>query len=138
MFSIAGFLFCALVIFFAGRKLSWYGDMIAVKTGLGKAWIGLILMATVTSLPELMVGIGSSAIVQSADLAVGDILGSCSFNLAILAVLDIFVPKHQHLFFCCFKPPYIIGLVRNSSDCICGFRSISFAGARYSARYRFD
>ena len=99
MFSIAGFLFCALVIFFAGRKLSWYGDMIAVKTGLGKAWIGLILMATVTSLPELMVGISSSAIVQSADLAVGDILGSCSFNLAILAVLDIFVPKHQHLFF---------------------------------------
>ena len=43
-------------------------------TGLGKAWIGLILMAGVTSLPELMVGISSSAIVQSADLAAGDIL----------------------------------------------------------------
>ncbi len=99
MYSVSGFIVCAIIIFFAGRKLSWYGDKIAEKTGLGKAWIGLILLATVTSLPELMVGISSSAIVQSADLAVGDILGSCTFNLAILAALDIFVPRHQHLFY---------------------------------------
>ena len=32
-----------------------YGDMIASITGIGRAWIGLILMATITSLPELMV-----------------------------------------------------------------------------------
>jgi len=99
MSNILGFLLCAAVIFFAGKKLSFYGDQIAEKTGLGKAWIGLILMASVTSLPELMVGISSSGIVQAPDLAVGDIVGSCCFNLAILAMLDIFVPKHQHLFF---------------------------------------
>jgi cation:H+ antiporter len=56
-------------------------------------------MASVTSLPELMVGVSSSAIVGSADLAVGDILGSCTFNLAILAMLDLFVPRNHHLFF---------------------------------------
>ena len=95
MFNILGFLICAVIIFFAGRKLSFYGDMIAEKTGMGKAWIGLILMATVTSLPELMVGVSSSAIVASADLAVGDIVGSCTFNLAILAILDLFVPNHH-------------------------------------------
>lgn len=99
MIDILGFISCAAIIFFAGKKLSWYGNLIAEKTGLGKAWIGLILMASITSLPELMVGISSSAIVGAADLAVGDILGSCTFNLAILAILDIFVPKHQHLFF---------------------------------------
>lgn len=99
MIDIAGFIVCAVIIFFAGKKLSWYGDKIAEKTGWGKAWVGLILLATVTSLPELMVGISSSAIVQSADLAVGDILGSCTFNLAILAILDIFVPRKQHLFY---------------------------------------
>lgn len=99
MLNIAGFIFCAAIIFFAGMKLSLYGDRIAEKTGLGKAWIGLILMATVTSLPELMVGVSSSAIVGAADLAVGDILGSCAFNLAILAVLDVFVPRRRHLFF---------------------------------------
>lgn len=99
MIDITGFIVCAVIIFFAGKKLSWYGDKLAEKTGWGKAWVGLILLATVTSLPELMVGIGSSAIVQSADLAVGDILGSCTFNLAILAILDIFVPRKQHLFY---------------------------------------
>lgn len=99
MIDIIGFMVCAGIIFFAGKKLSWYGDKIAEKTGWGKAWVGLILLATVTSLPELLVGVSSSAIVQSADLAVGDILGSCTFNLAILAVLDIFVPRRQHLFY---------------------------------------
>ena len=98
MFYITGFLVCAAIIFFAGKKLSLYGDLLAEKTGMSKGWIGLILMASVTSLPELMVGVSSSAIVQSADLATGDILGSCAFNLGILAMLDAFIPKHQPLF----------------------------------------
>ena len=90
---IAGFVVCAAVIFFAGQRLSYYGDLLAEKTGMGKAWIGLILMASVTSLPELMVGISSVAIVKDADLAVGDIMGSCAFNLGILAMMDSFVPR---------------------------------------------
>lgn len=108
MTNISGFIICAAIIFFAGRKLSFYGDQIAEKTGLGKAWIGLILMASITSLPELMVGISSSAIVGSADLAVGDILGSCCFNLAILGVLDLFVPHHQRLFFVASSSRHIL------------------------------
>ncbi|HEU0110286.1 MAG TPA: hypothetical protein VFQ73_05385 [Flavisolibacter sp.] len=99
MESFAGFIICAVIIFLAGKKLSYYGDLIAERTGLGKAWIGLILMASVTSLPELVVGISSSAIVGSADLATGDIFGSCAINLAILAILDLFVPPGKHLFF---------------------------------------
>ena len=94
---ISGFILCAGVIFFAGKRLSYYGDLLAEKTGMSKGWIGLILMASVTSLPELMVGISSSAFVQSADLATGDILGSCAFNLGILAMLDAFIPKHKPL-----------------------------------------
>ena len=65
---IAGFIICALIIFFAGKRLSHYGDLLAELSGMGKAWIGLILMAAVTSLPELMVGISSAVIIQSADL----------------------------------------------------------------------
>lgn len=95
--DVGGFLLCAAVIFFAGKRLSHYGDLLSEKTGMGKAWTGIILMASVTSLPELMVGISSAAIVESADLAVGDILGSCAFNLGILAMLDAFVPNHQPL-----------------------------------------
>jgi cation:H+ antiporter len=98
MVSITGFLFCAAIIFIAGKKLSYYGNIIAELTGLGRAWIGLILLASVTSLPELMTGISAAAIVQSADLAVGNIFGSCAFNLGILALMDAFVPKKRPIF----------------------------------------
>ena len=97
-YHILGFLTCAVIIFFAGKKLSYYGDLLAELSGLGKAWIGLILMAAVTSLPELMVGISSVTILQSADLAVGDILGSCAFNLGVLSLMDIFTPRNNPLF----------------------------------------
>ncbi|HET9744629.1 MAG TPA: hypothetical protein VFP97_02885 [Chitinophagaceae bacterium] len=45
-------------------------------------------MASVTSLPELITGISSVAIVNEPDLAAGDIFGSCVFNLMILSLLD--------------------------------------------------
>jgi cation:H+ antiporter len=98
MIEIAGFIACAVVIFFAGRKLSYYGDLISELTGLGRAWIGLILLATVTSLPELISGISAAAIVQSPDLAVGGILGSCAFNLLVFALLDYFVSRNKPIF----------------------------------------
>ncbi len=89
---IAGFAICSSLIVFSGTRLSQYGDIIAELTGMGKAWFGLILMAAVTSLPELFTGISSIVFIDSPDIAVGDIMGSCAFNLLILAVLDYFVP----------------------------------------------
>jgi len=79
---------CAALIAVAGTKLSRYADVIADKTGLSGSWIGLILLATVTSLPELATGISSVTIADAPNIAVGDVLGSCVFNLAILVVLD--------------------------------------------------
>jgi cation:H+ antiporter len=91
--NILGFISCSAVIIYSGTKLSFYGDKIADLTGMGKAWIGLILMASVTSLPELITGISSVAIVKAPDLAAGDIFGSCVFNLLILSVLDARIKK---------------------------------------------
>ncbi|MBK8610699.1 MAG: sodium:calcium antiporter [Chitinophagaceae bacterium] len=91
--NILGFVASAAVIIYSGAKLSFYGDKIANLTGMGKAWIGLILMASVTSLPELITGISSVAIVKAPNLAAGDIFGSCVFNLLILSVLDSRVKK---------------------------------------------
>ncbi len=88
---ITGFLVCSTLIIFSGSRLSKYGDIIATLTGMGKAWFGLIMMAAVTSLPELFTGISSVTIVDTPDIAVGDIMGSCAFNLLILAILDYFV-----------------------------------------------
>jgi cation:H+ antiporter len=91
--NILGFAACAAVIIYSGTKLAKYGDKIADLTGWGKAWVGLILMASVTSLPELITGISSVAIVKAPDLAAGDIFGSCVFNLLILSVLDAQIKK---------------------------------------------
>lgn len=58
------FLVCTTAIVLSGRKLSRYGDVIAEKTGIGRTWIGVVLMATVTSLPELVTGIIDSCIIN--------------------------------------------------------------------------
>lgn len=83
------FLLGTLVIILAGSRLSHYGDLIAERTGLGGAFIGIILLSTVTSLPEMAVSTTSTLIVGSPDLAVGGLLGSNTFNLAVIVLLDI-------------------------------------------------
>ncbi len=83
------FLLCLVIVVFAGIKLARYGDVIAEKTGLGGVWVGLLLMATATSLPELFAGISAVALVGVPDLAMGDAFGSNLFNLVIIALLDI-------------------------------------------------
>ncbi len=83
------FVLCLVIILFAGTKLAQYGDAIAEKTGLGRIWVGLVLIAAITTMPELVTSVSSVALVHSADLALGTLLGSCCFNLSILALLDI-------------------------------------------------
>lgn len=87
----------AAVVAVAGYWLSRFGDVIAERTGLSGSWVGMVLLATVTSLPELVSGLSSVTIVGSADLAVGDVLGSCLFNLLLLAFVDLAYRPH-HMF----------------------------------------
>jgi len=87
------FIFCTLVIVFAGTKLAKYGDVIAEKTGLGRTWIGVVLLASVTSLPELITGASSVLVFDLPEIAVGDVLGSCMFNILIIAILDFSSPR---------------------------------------------
>lgn len=57
------------------------GDAIARLTGLSRSWIGLVLFATATSLPELFTGISAVRVADAPNIAVGDMLGSCVFNI---------------------------------------------------------
>jgi len=83
-----GLILCTSVIVYAGTRLSKYGDIIAEKTGLGGTWIGVVLLASVTSLPELVAGISSVTYAGVPDIAVGNVIGACVFNMLILAILD--------------------------------------------------
>ncbi len=83
------FVVCAALIIWAGSLLSKYGDVLAEKTGLGRAWVGAILIAGITSLPELATGVSAVAWLKQPNLAAGAIIGSCLFNLMLIAVMDL-------------------------------------------------
>jgi cation:H+ antiporter len=87
------FLATSLVIVFAGVRLARYGDIIGEKTGLGRSWVGVVLLAATTSLPELFTGFGATALAALPDIAAGDVLGSCMFNLLILSMMDAVHPE---------------------------------------------
>jgi len=76
----------ALVL--AAIKMAQYGDVIAVRTRLGGMFVGVLLLAGATSLPELLTTINSFG--QGVPgLAAGNMLGSNMFNMLLLAVLDL-------------------------------------------------
>jgi len=87
------FAIAAAVIVVAGVQLARYGDVIGEKSGLGRSWIGVVLLAATTSLPELFTGFGATALTPVPDIAVGDVLGSCMFNLLILSLMDAIQPE---------------------------------------------
>ena len=79
---------CAALIGVAGTALCRSADRIARATGLTGGWVGLALLATVTSLPELAAGIAAVTTVRAPNLAVGNALGACVFNLVFLVAID--------------------------------------------------
>ena len=80
--------FCTLIIALAGPVLVRNGERIARLTGLSQTWIGVVLLATATSLPELFTGVSAITLADAPNIAVADALGSCLFNLLMLVLLD--------------------------------------------------
>jgi cation:H+ antiporter len=92
-----GFIIATAIIVITGSRLSKYGDLMADMLGWGKMFMGIILLASVTSMPELMTGISSVVILDAPDLAVGDIVGSCAFNILIISLMDLFYDHKKPL-----------------------------------------
>jgi len=78
------------VILWAASYMAGAADVIAIRTGLGRTFVGVVMLATATSLPELGIGVTSIAALGEPDLAVGDAFGSNLFNLLIIGLLDFF------------------------------------------------
>jgi cation:H+ antiporter len=83
------FLMSSTIVVLAAIQLTKFGDAISIRTGLGGMFIGLILMATATSIPELLTTI--NAFQQGIpDLAAGNLFGSNMFNMLLLGLIDVF------------------------------------------------
>lgn len=85
----AKFILSAAVVVITAVKLAEYSDIIAVRTRLGGMFVGTILLAGATSLPELMASISSF---QNGvpNLAAGNFFGSNMVNIFLLALIDLF------------------------------------------------
>jgi cation:H+ antiporter len=81
------FLLSAAAVVLAGTRLSRDGDALAERTGRGGAWVGAILVAGVTSLPEFATA-GHAVTRRQVDLAVGGLFGECMANMLILTIAD--------------------------------------------------
>jgi cation:H+ antiporter len=78
----------SLLIVLVAGKLADFGDAIAIRTGLGRMFIGMLLLAAATSLPELLTTINSIQI-GVPNLAAGNLFGSNTFNMFLLAIIDL-------------------------------------------------
>lgn len=86
----------AVVLIVAAVGLTKAADSIAERTGIGRIWIGVVLVAGATSLPEAAVDV--SAVRMSApDIAAGDLFGSSMANMLILAMVDLLPPGRRLL-----------------------------------------
>jgi cation:H+ antiporter len=98
MFSlIIQFVISCIFLILSGYFLTKFAEKIAVQIKVGKTFFGMFVLAGVTSLPELSVDIEALKL-NSPNLAVGDLFGSCLFNLMILAIADLFHRKPEGLF----------------------------------------
>ena len=84
----ATFIISAALIVAAAMQLARAGDVLAARTGIGGMFIGVLLLAGATSLPEMLTGI-NAVLIDSPDIAAGNFFGSSSFNMLILAILDL-------------------------------------------------
>tara|TARA_B100001123_G_scaffold358682_1_gene413688 strand:- start:5441 stop:6439 length:999 start_codon:yes stop_codon:yes gene_type:complete len=84
------FIIATVIILGSSKYLARSADIIAYKTGLGRTFIGVVLLASATSLPELGIGVSSITMVGSPDLAAGDAFGSNLVNLLIIGLMDLY------------------------------------------------
>ncbi len=88
--AIVVFLASAVVVMFCGAKLAVYGDALASLTGWGRLFVGSLLVALATSLPELSTNIAAVQLdPPNPELAVGNVFGANMLNMFTMAAVAL-------------------------------------------------
>lgn len=88
------YLILAIAVVGLAIRLSYYVDVMDRKTNLSGAFIGGVLLAAVTSLPELFTALTAVLALNKPQLVAGDILGSNIFNLCVIGTLVLLYSKN--------------------------------------------
>ncbi len=86
--NLAIFLGLSVVIWLAGTQLQRTADAIALRTGLARAFVGVLMLSVATSLPETA-SVLSAARAGDADLAVHALMGATMTQMSLLVVADL-------------------------------------------------
>lgn len=103
--AILGFIAATGVLIFVVPLMVRSGSQIAKQSGMSDGFVGMLLIATVTSLPELVAMI-SAVRLGAYDIAVGNLFGSNIFNMFALATADIFYTEGN--FFAAINPTFAL------------------------------
>jgi cation:H+ antiporter len=85
--NVALFSVAASVVWIAGVRLTAYAKVIADRTGAGQAFVGILLLGAVVSLPEMATSVAAAGL-GDARLAVNTLFGGIAATMAILGVTD--------------------------------------------------
>ena len=99
------FALSALGIVLAGIRLAPYGEALGRHLKIGQGWIGLIFLATLTSIPELTTTV-TGASIGAPNIALGNAFGSNLFNVAIIGVVDVLLLRRRPGSFLAQVRPY--------------------------------
>lgn len=90
--NLAVFGACSVVVWIAGWRIAAYADRFASATGMGHAVVGMVVLAGLTSLPEVAVTL-SAAVADTPQLAVNNLLGSIAMQITLLALADAMIGR---------------------------------------------
>lgn len=90
--NLAIFVACTVVVWIAGWRIAIYADRFASASGLHHALVGMVVLAGLTSLPEVAVTL-SAAVADTPQLAVNNLLGSIAMQITLLALADAMIGR---------------------------------------------
>jgi cation:H+ antiporter len=88
MFWIMLFISAGIIVW-AGIRLTRYADLLSIRLNWGHAWVGIVLLGLVTSLPEAITSLVAVARLHAGDLAMGNVMGSNIFNPMMIVIMDV-------------------------------------------------
>jgi cation:H+ antiporter len=95
--NLALFLLAAAAVWRAGVRLTHCVDAIAERRGLDRAFMGFLVLATATQLPEIVTN-STAALRGAAGLVVNSMFGGISMQTAVLAVADLVAVRYTLTF----------------------------------------
>ncbi len=80
------------MVWFAGVRLTRHVDAVARRTGMTQAFVGMLLLGGITSLPEVA-NVTNASIIGNPALAINNLLGAVAINMFLLAVADAWIGR---------------------------------------------